>query len=89
MCSSLTFLSHMDSTFFFLFVSFGRFQQKNYTSMWRHCGSRIVGIFSRPFNEVLSSIIDILWWYQFFFYGKLCPICFSKELGFGGSVFMF
>jgi hypothetical protein len=23
-----------------------------------------------------------------FFYGGLCPICFSKELGFGGSIFV-
>jgi hypothetical protein len=24
----------------------------------------------------------------FFFYGGLCPICFFKELGFGGSIFV-
>jgi len=27
--------------------------------MWRHYGSKIVGVFLRPFNETLSSTIDI------------------------------
>jgi hypothetical protein len=54
-----------------------------------HYGFRIVGVFSRPFSEALSSTTNILFWYMFFHYGRLCPICFSRELGFYGSVFMF
>jgi hypothetical protein len=39
-------LSHKNNTsFFFLFVSFGEFRQENYTSLWGHYGSRIVGVF--------------------------------------------
>jgi hypothetical protein len=56
--------------------------------MWGHYGSKIMGVFSRPFSKVSSSTIDILWWYKSSFYGGLCPICFFRELGFGGFVFV-
>jgi hypothetical protein len=56
--------------------------------MWGHYGSRIVGVFSRPLSKVSRSTIDIFWWYNFFFYGGLCPICFSRDLGSSGSVFV-
>jgi hypothetical protein len=72
----LTFLSHIDSFFFFLPISFGRFQQKSYACMWGHYGFRIKGIFSRPLNEALSSITNILWWYMPSIYGGLCPFAF-------------
>jgi hypothetical protein len=42
-----------------------------------------------PFSEALGLSINIFWWYRPFLYGGLCPICFFKELGFGGFVFMF
>jgi hypothetical protein len=90
MCSSLTFLSHTDNTFFFfLLIFFCRFRHENYASMWGHYGSKIVRVFSRPFNEALGLTTNILWWYRLFFYGRLCLICFSKNLGFGGSIFVF
>jgi hypothetical protein len=57
--------------------------------MWGHYGSRIAGVFLRPFSKTLDLTIDILQWYKLFFYGKLCPIYFFKEWGFGGSVFVF
>jgi hypothetical protein len=56
--------------------------------MWGHYGSRILGVLLRPFNEELGMIIDIFWWYKLNIYGGLCPICFSKELGFNGFVFV-
>jgi hypothetical protein len=56
--------------------------------MWGHYRFRMMGIFLRPLNNALSSTIDIFWWYRDFLKGKLCPICFSKKLGFGGSIFV-
>jgi hypothetical protein len=56
--------------------------------MWGHYGSRIIRALSRALNETSGLTINILWWYKPFFYGGLCPIRFSKELGFGGSVFV-
>jgi hypothetical protein len=44
-------------------------------------------VLSRPLNKALGSTIDILWWYRPSLYGGLCPIYFSRELGFGGFVF--
>jgi hypothetical protein len=90
MCSSLTLLYYMDSTFFFFLpISFGGFWQKSYAGMWGHYGLTIVGVFSRPFNEALGLTIDVLWWYRLFFYGGLCPIYFFRELGYVGSIFVF
>jgi hypothetical protein len=61
MCSSSTFLSHMDNTsFFFLLVSFSGFRYESYANMWGRYGSKIVGVFSGPLSEALGSIIDIL-----------------------------
>jgi len=77
-----------NTSFFFLLVSFGEFQQKNYVNMWGHYGSRIIRALSRALNETSGLTINILWWYKPSFYGGLCPIRFSKELGFGGSVFV-
>jgi hypothetical protein len=89
MCSSLTFLSHKNNTsFFFLPVSFGRFQQENYAGMWGHYESKIVGVFSRPFSKESISSTNILWWYTPFLYKGVCPICFLRELGFCGSIFV-
>jgi hypothetical protein len=89
MCNLLTFLFHTNSISFFFLVFFGEFWQESYTSMWGHYGSRIVKVFSKPLNKTLSSTTNILWWYMHYFYEGLCPICFSKELGYGGSVFVF
>jgi hypothetical protein len=50
--------------------------------MWRHYGSKIMGVFLGPLSEALSLTIDILWWYGPFLYGRLCPIYFSRVLGF-------
>jgi hypothetical protein len=73
---------------FFLFLLMN-FKQENYASMWGHYGSKVMGAYSRPFNEVLGSTIDLFWWYMPFIYGGLCPICFLRELKFGGSIFVF
>jgi hypothetical protein len=54
-----------------------------------HNESRIVGVFSWPLSEALGPTIDILWWYRLSFYKGLCPIYFTKELDFGGSIFVF
>ncbi len=74
-------------TYFFL-ISFGGFPHESYVGMWGHYGSRIEGVFSGPFSKVLGFTTDILWWYRPCFYGRLCLICFSSELGFGGFVFV-
>jgi len=79
----------MDNTSFFLLVSFGRFQRESYASVWGHYGSKIMGVFSRPLSKALSLIIDILRWYNLSLYGGLCPICFSRESGYGDSIFVF
>jgi hypothetical protein len=47
-----------------------------------------MGVFSRPFNEVLGLTVDILWWCRPSFYGRLCPIWCSKELGSSGFIFV-
>jgi hypothetical protein len=59
-CSLLTFLSHMNSTSFFLLISFGKFHQKNYANMLGHYESKIMGIFLGPFSKALGFITDIL-----------------------------
>jgi hypothetical protein len=56
--------------------------------MCGHYGSRIMGIFLGPLNEASCSITNILWWNRAYFYGRLCPICFYRELGIGGSIFV-
>jgi hypothetical protein len=56
--------------------------------MWGQYGSRITRVFLGPLNEALGLTIDIFLWYMPSIYGGLCPICFSKELGFGGSIFV-
>jgi hypothetical protein len=67
---------------------FWRVSKGSYACMWGHYGSKIMGIFSRPLSKPSSSTTDILWWYKLFLYGRLCPICFSRELDFGGSIFV-
>jgi hypothetical protein len=57
--------------------------------MWGHYGFRIVGVFLGSLSEVSDLTTNILWWYRPSFYEGLCPIYFSRELGFGGSVFVF
>jgi hypothetical protein len=61
---------------FFLLVSFGKFRRKSYVGMCPHYRSKIMGVFSGPLNKASSSTTDILWWYMFFLYRGLCPICF-------------
>jgi hypothetical protein len=56
--------------------------------MWGHYGSKIMGVFLKPFNEALGLTTNILWWYKPSIYGGLCPIYFFRELGFGGSTFV-
>jgi hypothetical protein len=56
--------------------------------MWKHDGSWVMGDYSKPFSRTSNLIIDILWWYMPLIYGGLCPICLSRELGFGGSIFV-
>jgi hypothetical protein len=87
----LTFLFHINGIYIFPFfpIFFGEFQQKSYVGMWRHYGSKIVGVFLSPLNEVSSLITDIFWWYKHFFYGRLFSIYFFKELNFSGFVFVF
>jgi hypothetical protein len=90
MCCSSTFLCHYDKNFFsFIFISFGRFQQENYANMWGHYGSRVMGVYSKPLGRALGLTTNLLWCYRPFIYGGLCPIFFSKELGFGNSIFVF
>jgi hypothetical protein len=90
MCSFSTLLFHMDNTsFFFLLISFDGFQKESYADMWGHYGSKIVEVFSKPLSEASSLTINILWWYRPSFYGGLYPICFSRELGFSGFIFVF
>ncbi len=50
--------------------------------MWGHYGSKIVGVFPRPPSEASDSTTNILWRYKPSLYGGLCPIYFSRELGF-------
>jgi hypothetical protein len=57
--------------------------------MWEHYGFRVMGVYLGPFNRTLGSTTDLLWWYKLFIYKRLRPIYFSKELGFGGFVFVF
>jgi len=57
--------------------------------MWGHYGSKIVGMFLKPLSKTSTSTTNILWWYKPFFYGRSCPIYFSKKLGSGGFVFVF
>jgi hypothetical protein len=88
MCCSLTFLYHSNNTSFFILVFFSGFRQKKYASMWGHYESKVMGIYLGPLNEALGLTTNFFQWYRFFIYGRLCPICFSKELGFGGSISM-
>jgi hypothetical protein len=48
--------------------------------------SWVMGIYLRPFNKASGLITDLLWWYRLFIYGGLCPIYFSRVLGFGGFI---
>jgi hypothetical protein len=47
-----------------------------------------MGVYSRPFSKASNPNIDLLWWYKPLIYGRLCPIYFSRELGFGGSIYV-
>jgi len=60
-CSSLTFLSHIDNTSSFsLPIFLSEFWQNNYGCMWGHYGSKIARVFLRPFSKTSGSTIDIL-----------------------------
>ncbi len=74
---------------FFPFFFFDKFWQESYTCMWRHYGTKVMWVYLGIFSGVSSPTSNLLWWYRFFIYGGLCPICFSRELGFGGSISMF
>jgi hypothetical protein len=68
MCGSSTSLFHTGNTFFFFLpIYFVGFWQESYACMWGHYGSKIMGVFSRPFSKVLDSTINIFWWYKPFF----------------------
>ncbi len=55
MCSSSTFLSHIDNTsFFFFLVYFGQFRQKCYAGIWGHYGFSFVGVLLGLFISLLS-----------------------------------
>ncbi len=54
--------------------------------MWGHYGSRVMGVYLRPLNKVLSPTTNCLWWCMLFRYKGLCPTYFSRELGFSGSI---
>jgi len=56
--------------------------------MWGHYGSKVMGVYSGPFSGVLGLIINFLWWYKLFIYGKWCIVCFSMELGFNGFIYV-
>jgi hypothetical protein len=56
--------------------------------MWRHYGSKVMGVYLGPFSEQLDLITNLLWWYRSFIYEGLCCICFSRDLGFGDSILM-
>jgi hypothetical protein len=89
MCSSSTFISHMDNTYFFFLPIFSSgFWQRSYISRWGHYGSKIMGVLLVPLSEVSGPTIDILWRYRPLLYEGLCPIYFSKELGSSGSIFV-
>ncbi len=79
MCNSLSFLSHMDTTSFLLFIYFGKFRQESYLSMWGHYGSRIVIIFLGPFNEVLSLTTIILSGISFLSMDDCAPSIFLRN----------
>jgi hypothetical protein len=51
--------------------------------MWKNHQSRVMGI------HLGHQAPNFFWWYRLFICGRLCPICFSKELCFGGSIFVF
>jgi len=57
---SLIFLSRSNIISFFFLDSFGKFQHESYVGMWGHYGSRVMGIYSRPFSGALSLIIDLV-----------------------------
>jgi len=79
MCNSSTFLFHTDNTSFFFLISLSRFWLKSYASMWGHYGSKIVGIFLRPFNEAWDSTTNIFWWYRPFFMEDCAPSIFIRS----------
>jgi hypothetical protein len=62
--------------FFFLPIFFGEFQQENYANIWGHYGSKVMGIYSRPLNEISGSTLDLFWWYKLFIFARLCPFTF-------------
>ncbi len=88
MCCLLTFLFHSDNTSF-LPIFFGEFWQESYAGLWEHYGSRVMGVYSGPFSGALGLTTNLFWWYRPFIYGGLCTIYFFKELGFGGSIYVF
>ncbi len=49
-------------------------------------GSKVMGFYSGPFNEVLSLTTNIFWWYKPLIYGGLSHIYFFRELSFGAYV---
>jgi hypothetical protein len=89
MCRSLTFLSHLDNpSFLFLPISFDKFRQESYVGMWGHYGLKVMRIYSGLVNGALGPTANFLWWYRLFICGKLYPIYFSREFGFGGFISM-
>jgi hypothetical protein len=44
--------------------------------MWGCYRSKVMGMYSEPFSRASCPTHDFFWWYMFFIYGRLCPICF-------------
>jgi len=90
MCHSSTFLSHLDNISFILPIFFYEFRQNNYVNIWGHHGSMVMGVHLGFFNKVSNQTPNLFWWYRPFYLWRIVwPICFSKELCFGGFVFVF
>jgi hypothetical protein len=52
-------------------------------------GLRVMGVYSKPLNGASGLTTNLPWWYRLIVYGRLCLICFYKELGFDGFVLCF
>jgi hypothetical protein len=54
MCHVLTFFLHSNNSSLFFIASFGKFQQKNFISMWKHYEFWVMGIYSGPLDGASS-----------------------------------
>jgi hypothetical protein len=85
----VNFFIHLDnSSFLFLLVFSNKLRQESYGGMRGHYGFRVLGVYPRPLNKALGPTTDLFWWYKPFIFGRLCPICFFREHGFGNFIFV-